>query len=203
MIQHKESIMNVMKRTLFVALLAVAVPAAAADTWELDPAHSEINFKIRHLISKVSGEFKSFDAVVTTDLDNLNASSVRLTIDAASIDTNNADRDKHLRSPDFFDVEKHPEITFVSSKITRSGDSSYEVTGTFTMHGVSKEIVVPVTFLGSATDPWGNTKAGFEIETTLDRKDYGIIWNKALDAGGYILGDEVEIDINLQVKLAK
>jgi polyisoprenoid-binding protein YceI len=192
-----------MKMSVMIALLAVAVPAAAADTWKLDPAHSEVNFKIRHLISKVSGEFRSFDAAVTTDFEDLGASSVSFTIDAASIDTNNEDRDKHLRSEDFFDVEKHPEITFVSSKVTKSGDSTYAVTGTFTMHGVSKEIVVPVTFLGSATDPWGNTKAGFEIETTIDRKEYGIIWNKALDAGGYILGEKVQVDINLQVQLEK
>ncbi|HSN56413.1 MAG TPA: YceI family protein, partial [Candidatus Sulfomarinibacteraceae bacterium] len=120
------------------------------------------------------------------------------TIQAASIDTRNADRDKHLRSADFFDVENHPLITFTSSKITRTGDNEFAVTGTLMMHGVSKTVTLPVTFLGEAKDPWGNTKAGFEIETTLDRKDYGIIWNKALDAGGLLLGDEVEVEISLQ-----
>jgi len=189
--------------SMLIALLALAGPASAADSWAIDKAHSDVTFTVRHLISKVTGRFGSFDATITTDFENMDGSSVKFTIDASSIDTANGDRDKHLRSADFFDVEKFPEITFVSSKITKSGDSTYAVTGTFTMHGVAKEIVVPVTFLGVIDDPWGNTKSGFEIKTSLDRKDYGIVWNKALDAGGYILGDEVEITINLEAALQK
>ena len=186
-----------------IAVLTLAGPAFAADNWVVDKAHSDVTFTVRHLISKVTGRFGGFDAAVTTDFENMDGSSVKLTIDASSIDTANDDRDKHLRSADFFDVEKFPEMTFVSSKITKSGDSTYAVTGTFTMHGIAKEIVVPVTFLGAIDDPWGNTKAGFEIKTSLDRKDFGIVWNRALDAGGYILGDEVEITVNLEMALKK
>jgi len=191
-----------MRRTT-VATLALLVGlagiASAADTWTIDKAHSEVNFKIKHLMSKVSGRFADFDATITTDFNNLGASGVTFTIQAASIDTANADRDKHLRSPDFFDVEKFPTITFTSSKITKTGDDSFDVTGILTMHGVSKEITLPVTFLGAGQDPWGNTKAGFEITTTLSRTDYGIVWNKALETGGFLLGNEVEVTINLEV----
>jgi len=191
-----------MRRTT-VATLALLVGlagiASAADTWTIDKAHSEVNFKIKHLMSKVSGRFADFDATITTDFNNLGASGVTFTIQAASIDTANADRDKHLRSPDFFDVEKFPTITFTSSKITKTGDDSFDVTGILTMHGVSKEITLPVTFLGAGQDPWGNTKAGFEVETRLARQDYGIVWNKGLETGGFLLGNEVEIAINLEV----
>jgi polyisoprenoid-binding protein YceI len=180
-------------------LVGLAGIASAADTWTIDKAHSEVNFKIKHLMSKVSGRFADFDATITTDFNNLGASGVTFTIQAASIDTANADRDKHLRSPDFFDVEKFPTITFTSSKITKTGDDSFDVTGILTMHGVSKEITLPVTFLGAGQDPWGNTKAGFEVETRLARQDYGIVWNKGLETGGFLLGNEVEIAINLEV----
>lgn len=191
-----------MKRNVFflsIALLAVA-GFATAGTYTIDQAHSDVSFKVRHLVSKTSGQFTEFDGTIVADFGNLDASSVAFTINAASIDTQNEDRDKHLRSGDFFDVETYPEITFTSSKITKSGDQTYAVTGTLTMHGVSKTVTLPVAFLGEIKDPWGNTKAGFEIETKVDRKDYGIIWNKALDAGGMILGDEVEITINLETQ---
>jgi len=180
-------------------LVGLAGAASAADTWTVDKAHSTVTFKIKHLMSKVTGSFTDFDGTITTDFANLGASGVSFTIQAASIDTANGDRDKHLRSADFFDVEKFPTITFASSKITKTGDDTFAVTGTFTMHGVAKEVTLPVTFLGAAQDPWGNTKAGFEVTTTLKRSDYGIVWNKALEAGGFLLGDEVEVTINLEV----
>ena len=191
-----------MKRLAIIAIaltLGVAGTAGAADTWKVDPAHSEVSFGSRDRISSVTGRFDTFSGTVTTDFDDLAKSGVSFTIEAASINTNNADRDKHLRSPDFFDVEKHSEITFTSSKITKSGHNSFDVTGTFTMHGGSKEVTLPVKFLGAAQDPWGNTKAGFELRTTLSREDYGIVWNKTLETGGLLLGDDVEVMINLQV----
>jgi polyisoprenoid-binding protein YceI len=191
-----------MKRITITTLalaLGLAATASAADTWTIDKAHSEVTFKIKHLMSKVSGSFNDFDGTITTDFTNLGASGVSFTIQAASIDTKNADRDKHLRSADFFDVEKFPTITFTSSKITTTGNDTFAVTGTFTMHGVSKEVTLPVTFLGAAQDPWGNTKAGFEVTTSLKRSDYGIVWNKALETGGFLLGDEVAVTINLEV----
>ena len=184
---------------MLTLILALATVAPAADVYTIDGAHSDVNFKIRHLISQVNGRFVEFDGTVNVDFKNLDASSVTFSIDAASIDTDNEDRDTHLRSADFFDVEKYPAITFKSSKITKVGDNDYEVTGTFTMIGVSKEITLPVTYLGAVQDPWGNTKAGYELSTTINRKDYGMEWNKALDAGGFILGDDVEIAISLQL----
>jgi polyisoprenoid-binding protein YceI len=191
-----------MKRTLhtaFVALLVAAGPASAADTYTIDAVHSDVSFKVRHLVSKTAGRFASFDGTITADFSNLAASSVEFTIEAASIDTRNEDRDRHLRSADFFDVENYPNITFKSDKITRTGNTSFAVTGPLSMHGVTKEITLPVTYLGEVQDPWGNVKAGFETSTTLNRKDFGIVWNKALDTGGVLLGDEVEITINLEV----
>ena len=184
---------------LSFALLAVA-SFAAAGTYTIDPVHSDVSFKVRHLVSKVSGQFTEFDGSIVADFEKLDASSVEFTITAASIDTKNEDRDKHLRSEDFFDVETYPEITFTSSKITKSGNQTFAVTGTLTMHGVSKTVTLPVTFLGEVQGPGGGYVAGFEIETTIDRKDYGIIWNRALDAGGMILGDEIQITINLETK---
>lgn len=191
-----------MRKTTAVTCLLVfgmAGAAAAATTYTIDPAHSDVSFKIRHLIANVAGQFAEFDGTISADWDNLEASSVRFAIKAASIDTRNEDRDKHLRSADFFDVEKHPEITFVSDRITKAGDNSYSVTGKLTMHGVTKEVTLPVTYLGEMTDPWGNVKAGFALSTTLDRTAYGIVWNKALETGGFLLGEDVEIEINLEV----
>ncbi len=191
-----------MKKIVPALSLAVMMAAgfAGATTYSIDQTHSDVSFKVRHLVSKVSGQFTEFDGAITANFDDLDASSVVFNIKSASIDTKNEDRDKHLRSADFFDVEEFSEIKFISSKITRSGDQKYAVTGTLTMHGVAKTVTLSVTFLGEAEDPWGNTKAGFEIETSIDRKDFGISWNKALDAGGMILGDEIEIEINLEAK---
>ncbi len=189
-----------MKRTVIAICLGIlaSTGVAGAATYTIDPVHSDVSFKIRNLIYKVPGEFSSFEGTIVTDFDNLERSSVNFTIDAASIDTGNDDRDTHLRSEDFFHVEAHPTITFRSTKIERSGDATFDVTGILTMRGVSKAVTLPVTYLGEMTDPWGNAKAGFAIETTLDRTDYDIEWNKALEAGGVVLGDDVEITINLQ-----
>jgi len=187
------------RKLLATAVLAtLAALPLRADNFAVDPGHSEVSFQIRHLVSQVRGRFNEFSGTVQLDPKNLPASSVELHIKAASIDTGVADRDKHLRSADFFDVEKFPEITFKSESIKPAGKDTYNVTGTLTMHGVSKKITLPVTYGGQAKDPWGNTRAGFETETTLNRKDYKIEWNKALDTGGALLGDDVKVAINLE-----
>ncbi len=187
-----------MKRKLFTAVVLTALAALPlrADTFTIDPAHSEVTFQIRHLVSQVRGRFNDFAGTIQMDPKNLPASSVEFQIKAASIDTNQADRDKHLRSADFFDVEKFPEITFKSKSVKPVGKDTYNVTGTLTMHGVSKEVTLPVTYLGQAN--MRGVRAGFATATTLDRKDYGIVWNKALDNGGGILGDDVKVEINLE-----
>jgi polyisoprenoid-binding protein YceI len=189
-----------MNRKLFAAaaLTVLAALPLRADTFAIDPSHSEVGFQVRHLVSQTRGRFNDFAGTVNLDPKNLTSSSVDFTIKAASIDTNVADRDKHLRSADFFDAEKFPEITFKSKSIKAAGKDTYNVTGTLTMHGVSKEVTLPVTYLGQAKDPWGNTRAGFETSTTLNRKDFGIVWNKAVDNGGVLLGDDVKVDINLE-----
>jgi polyisoprenoid-binding protein YceI len=189
--------------TLVIALTATAGVAAAADdasrtVYAVDQAHSDVTFKVRHLMSRTGGEFTDFDGTFAIDWSNPDRSKVEFEIDAASIDTANADRDKHLRSEDFFWVEKHPKITFTSDSIEKKSDQLYHVHGTLTMRGVANKVTLPVTYLGELQDPWGNTKAGFSTEITLDRKDYDIVWNKALDAGGVILGDDVEVTIDLQ-----
>jgi polyisoprenoid-binding protein YceI len=183
--------------------LAAPENAAAPDTYAIDKAHSEAAFQVRHLVTKVRGRFADFDGAVRIVANSAEKSSVEFSIDTASIDTDVADRDKHLRSADFFDVEKYPKITFVSTRIRPAGEDRYDVTGKLTMRGVSKEITLPVTFLGFAKDPWGNEKAGFELETKLNRKDFGIVWNAALDNGGVLLGDEVRITINLETNRQK
>ena len=191
-------------RPLFLAAaLLAASPLLAADTYAVDKGHSEAAFTIKHLVSKVSGRFTEFGGNITLDPAKPEQSSVEFTIKATSINTDNADRDKDLKSANFFDVEKNPEITFKSSKVTPAGKDKFNVDGSLTIRGVSKQVTLPVEFQGFAKDPWGNEKAGFALETTLNRKDYGIVWNKTLDQGGYLLGDDVKIVINLETTKKK
>ena len=184
-------------RNIVLASL-VALPALAQETWTLDKSHSTANFKIRHFTANVVGAFNDFDATIQLDRANPAKSSVELTIRTASIDTNNENRDKHLRSEDFFEAEKFPAITFKSTSVVAKGNDTFAVTGDLTMRGVTKRVTLPVTFLGFAKTQRGE-KAGFEVETTLNRKDYGVVWNRALDEGGFVLGDDVKVTINLEM----
>jgi polyisoprenoid-binding protein YceI len=172
--------------------------SAPATTYAIDKAHSEIAFQVRHLITKVRGRFADFDGAVTFDEAQPERSSATLTINAGSIDTSEADRDKHLRSGDFFAVDQHPTLTFKSRGVTRTGASTFDVVGDLTIRGVSKEITLPVTYLGTATDPWGKLRAGFEAEITLNRKDFGLAWNAALETGGFLVGDDVKVGFSIQ-----
>ena len=182
---------------LAAAVLA-ATPLLAADTYSVDKNHSDVSFQIRHFASKVRGRFGDFEGTIQGDSAKPDVSSVVFTIKTPSIDTGNGDRDKHLRSADFFDADRCSEITFKSSKITPAGKDKYDVAGTLTMRCVSKDVTLPVTYLGTAKDPRGTERASFELLTKLNRKDYGINWNKALDAGGFMLSDDVDITINLE-----
>lgn len=179
-----------------LAVLAAA-PAAADAVYAIDGDHSEVTFQVRHLLTQVRGSFHDFAGEIRMAEDPAD-SSVVLTIRAASIDTANAERDAHLRSADFFDVDEYEEITFTSSRVVATGDDTYDVTGILDMHGVEKEIVLPVTFLGEM-DFRGATRGGFTTAVKLDRTDWGIVWNSPLDQGGTVLGDEVAIEINLEV----
>jgi polyisoprenoid-binding protein YceI len=197
-----------MKSSLAAALVAAAAsfaaPAAqAADTYTVDKAHSEVLFSVKHLMSRVSGRFQDFDGKIVIDRAKPEASTAEFTIKTTSINTDQTRRDDHLRSPDFFDAAKNPEITFKSTKVTPKSKEAFEVAGELTMRGVTKPVVLAVGYLGELKDPMGNEKAGFEVTGTVNRKDFGIVWNRALDAGGFVLGDEVKITINLQAAKQK
>lgn len=187
-------IRNFLIAAIVAAPLAAQTAAPAVETWTVDRVHSSATFKVRHIVANVTGQFRDLNGTIKVNRANPAASSVEFTIQAASIDTGNENRDKHLRSADFFDVEKFPTITFKSTAVKQKSPTEFEVTGDFTMHGVTKRITLPVTHLG-----FGAKKGGFEVETTLNRKDYGIEWNRALDEGGFVLGDEVKVAINLEV----
>ena len=182
-------------------LLAQTPPAAAParETWVSDKAHSSTEFRIRHLMSNVKGSFTDFDAVVGIDRADPSRSTVEFTIRAASINTGEASRDEHLRSPDFFESAKYPTISFKSQTVTPKSATRFDVTGDLTMHGVTKKVTLPVEFNGFGKDARGNERAGFTIETVVDRKDYGITWNRILDEGGVLLGDEVKVSVELQM----
>ena len=171
---------------------------SATRTYKIDKAHSEVVFQIRHLVTKVRGRFDDFEGMIQLNEGRPELSSVEFTIKAASIDTNEKDRDTHLRSADFFDAEKFPNITFKSKQIVKKSNESYDVIGDLTIHGVTNEIVLPITHLGKAKDPWGMERAGFEGEITLNRKDYGLMWNAPLELGGFLVGDDVRASLSIQ-----
>ena len=177
----------------------IAASVFAADAYVIDKGHSDASFQIRHIVSRVTGHFDDFAGTVNVDKGNPGVSSVEFTIKAASINTGNANRDTELRGKDFFEVDKFPEITFKSTSIKPSAKKDvYDVTGSFTMHGVTKTITIPVEVLGFAKGPRGREVAAFTAKTTINRKDYGIVWNRAIDAGGTLLSDDVDITVNLE-----
>jgi polyisoprenoid-binding protein YceI len=169
-----------------------------AQTYAIDKTHSEVTFQVRHLLTKVRGRFTEFAGTVLFDQEHPEQSSASLTIDTSSVDTGTPDRDTHLRSDDFFAVGTHPTLTFTSSRVVKTGDDTYDVAGTVTIRGVAKDITLPVTYLGTAKDPWGNVRAGFETSLTVNRKDFGLTWNAALETGGFLVGDEVRINLSIQ-----
>ncbi len=192
--------MKLIRSLLITALVATPMFAQAPkEAWSVDKSHSNATFRVRHLMANVTGAFKDFDADIQIDRANPANSSVEFTIQAASINTGNDNRDNHLKSPDFFDVAKFPTISFKSTSVKMKSKNSFDVTGNLTMHGVTKQVTLPVEFLGFGKDPRGNEKGGFSIETTLNRKDYGIVWNRNLDEGGVLLGEDVKVAIDLEV----
>ena len=160
--------------------MTTTTTATALTTYQIDAAHSEAAFSVRHLITKVRGRFSDFAGTIAFDAANPEQSTVRFTIQAASIDTNQKDRDTHLRSADFFETD------------------TYAVTGNFTIRDVTREVTLPVVFLGTAKDPWGNERIAFETEYTVNRKDYGLTWNAALETGGFLVGDDVTVSLSIQ-----
>ena len=194
-----------MLRNLTVAAVAAftllaPVTSRAADTYEIDAAHSSVQFSVRHMmISNVRGEFTKLSGKAVGDAANPTATTVEATIEAASIDTRNEKRDEHLRGQDFLDVAKFPTITFKSTKVEKAGDA-WKLHGDLTLHGVTKPVVLDVTNVTAPTkDPWGNFRVGASATTKINRQDYGIVFNKTLDGGGLLVGDELTITIDVEV----
>lgn len=185
--------------------LGVVPGSALAQSVKLsvDPQHSTVGFRVRHLFTKVSGQFRTFEGTIDFDAKNLAASKVAVTIRASSIDTNVEARDKDLRSSRFFDVEKYPTLTFTSASISDVSGGAGRIKGTLIMHGVSREVVLDAQYFGSAKDPWGNQRFGFHAETKINRKDFGMAWNEVLEAGSVLVGEEVEILLDIEAVPAK
>ena len=171
----------------------------AKQTWVLDPTHSELQFKIRHLmISTVSGQFNGFKATVKTDDDDFTNARVHFETAVDSISTNNEQRDAHLKNGDFFDAEKYPVITFDSERMEKIAEDEYKLYGTLTLRGISKKITLNTEFGGLTKDPWGNTRTGFSVSGKINRQDFGMSFGTVSETGGLLLGDDVKINANVQ-----
>jgi polyisoprenoid-binding protein YceI len=199
-------IVSRMNRRPFAALVLSAAVAAglatgtarAADAYSIDPSHSNMGFTIRHFFSRVPGHFTKFEGTISYDTQDVSKSTVNVSIDTASINTEEPKRDAHLRSADFFDAEKFPKITFVSSKVTSVSATKLKIDGTLTIRGVSKPVSLDVDLLGTGPDGWGGVRSGFEAKTKINRQDYGVAWNKAIEGGGTVLSDDVDIVLNVE-----
>ena len=189
-----------MQRIVMVSLLGLLPIAAEAETarWTIDPDHSVIEFRVTHMVvSKTSGRFLDYQGVVEMDADAKTFKTIEATIKAESINTNQDKRDMHLRNTDFLDVKQFPTITYKMKNYQKQGDS-YTVVGELTLRGLTKAVTLNVIFNGVAKDPWGNTRAGFSADGKLNRKDFGMVWNKTLDTGGLVVGDEVQIHLDIE-----
>jgi polyisoprenoid-binding protein YceI len=177
---------------------SVTVPAG---TWELDTAHTSVNFSVRHMmVAKVRGSFKSFHGAIVIAEDPL-ASSVTVVIDTESINTADETRDTHLKSGDFLEAEKYPTLTFASTEVRNAGGDDYEIDGTMTIRDITRPLTLNGTFSGVQKDPWGGTRLGFEANTEFSRKDFGLEWNVALEAGGFVVGDKIKVELEVEAVL--
>ena len=171
----------------------------ASDRWEIDSSHSSLQFSVRHLvIAKVRGSFARWSGTIDVPNGDFSKATVNVTIDASSIDTGVADRDGHLKSPDFFDVAQHPELRFVGKRVLSRSEAEIDVVGELTLKGITREVVLRVEQHGQAKDPWGNLRAAFTAKTSIDRKDFGLTWNQVLETGGVMVGDRVEIEAEIE-----
>ncbi|MFA5418121.1 MAG: YceI family protein [Bacteroidales bacterium] len=191
-----------MKKTgiLLISLLSIVSLKSQTTNWEFDKAHTSVEFSIDHMvISEVTGKFTDFTGTIASDNEDFTNANIEFYIEVKSINTENSDRDDHLRGTDFFDAEKYPQITFVSTSFTKKSGNNYALSGNLTMHGVTKSVSFDVKYGGTVVDPWGNTKAGFKLTGKLDRKDYGLTWNNALETGGLVVGEEVTITARVEL----
>ena len=176
----------------------------ATDRWEIDSSHSSLQFSVRHLvIAKVRGSFERWSGTIQVPDGDFSKATVAVTIDASSIATGVADRDGHLKSPDFFDAAQHPELRFVGKHVQARSGNEIDVVGDLTIKGVTREVVLRVEQHGQAKDPWGNVRAAFTAKTSIDRKDFGLTWNSALETGGFLVGKTVKVDLEVEAVLQK
>ncbi|RMB59991.1 YceI family protein [Tessaracoccus antarcticus] len=175
-----------------------ATPTNTTGTWEIDPSHSQVGFTARHaMVTKVRGSFNDFEGTVVVNDDDLASTQITVIIQAKSIDTRNEQRDGHLRSNDFLAMDEFPEITFVSTSVTPTDASGLDVTGDLTIKGITNTVRIPFSFEGTATDPFGNARAGFEGAVTINRKDYGVTWNAALETGGVLVSEKITLEFDI------
>ncbi|PLX25209.1 MAG: polyisoprenoid-binding protein [Ignavibacteria bacterium] len=193
-----------MKRFALIPALVFLLTAGAMaqkTAWNIDNSHTTIGFNVTHLvISEVDGKFNKYDGKIHTNGDNFENASVELTVDIASIYTGNEKRDGHLKSDDFFNAEKYPQMTFKSTSMKKTGKNTYDLKGKLTIRDVTKDVVLKVKHNGTVKDPWGNTVAGFKISGTLNRFDYKLKWNTLMEAGGAVVGEDIELDIDLELR---
>ena len=176
--------------------------AATKTKWGIDNAHSEILFKVKHMmVSTVTGAFNDFSGELESERDDFEGASISFSANVNSIDTNNAQRDEHLKSDDFFNASAFPALTFKSDSFERTGDDTFKLKGILTIRDISREVVLNTTYNGTITDPYGQTKAGFEISGKISRKAFGLKWNAVTEAGGIVVADEVKLDLNIQLVL--
>lgn len=185
---------------IIAVFVMFAATVSAQTKWEIDKAHSKVGFSVTHMvISEVDGFFNNFQADITTTGTDFSTAKINFTVDVNSITTDNEARDKHLKSDDFFNAEKFPQIKFVGKSINKVGDNKYKITGDFTIRDVTKEITLDATLNGIVKDPWGNTRAGFKINGEINRFDYNLKWNKLIEGGGLVVSKDVELKINLEL----
>lgn len=186
---------------LAVVLFLVSSSIFAQTKWSVDKSHSKVGFSVSHLvITDVDGFFKDYDAQITTEAEDFSTAKIDFTIKTNSIFTDNNDRDNHLRGDDFFNAEKYPQMSFKGKSMKKVGDNKYKLVGDFTIRDVTKQVELDVKFNGIVKDPWGNTKAGFKVSGEIDRFDYNLKWNKAIETGSLVVGKDVELVIDLQLK---
>ncbi|MCL4161703.1 UNVERIFIED_CONTAM: hypothetical protein GTU68_000227 [Idotea baltica] len=189
-----------MKKFLLASVISLtSISPAHAINYNIDPAHTDVSFKVRHLgISNVRGQFIDFSGTIEFDPENIEASKTDVTIKTSSIDTKNEKRDKHLRSDDFFDSAKKPVMSFKSTKVTNVKDKSFDVLGDLTLNNITKPVTLAVVHTGSVIDPWGNQRVGFEASASINRKDFGLVWSKVLETGQLVVAKDVQINIALE-----
>jgi len=187
------------KSSIIIALFSVAL-VQAQTTWNIDASHSSIRFAVDHMvISEVEGIFSKYEGSVITAKGDFSDAKINFTVDVKSVDTDNEKRDEHLRGADFFETEKYPKMTFVSTSVQKTGDNKYHLKGKLTLHGVTKEITLAMTYGGTTKDPWGNTKAGLKVTGVINRTDFGLKYNSVLEAGSLMIGEDVTITAKVEL----